>query len=132
MASCSSALRRDAPDSVPAATWASKARSAGGRLLASPEYGDTINTRTLARVRYGAWLSRASGLPILVSGGTEAVVSVGGLGLDVHLSAHGAELLPVAGEPVRLWTHLAVREDSMNSRRPAASFSISSFFVRVR
>ncbi|NNM00172.1 MAG: YdcF family protein [Gammaproteobacteria bacterium] len=42
---------------------------AGGRLLNSPEYGDTINSRTLARVRYGAWLSRATGLPILVTGG---------------------------------------------------------------
>ena len=42
---------------------------AGGRLLNSPEYGDTINARTLARVRYGAWLGRATGLPLLVSGG---------------------------------------------------------------
>jgi Holliday junction DNA helicase RuvA len=49
---------------------------------------------------------------ILVSGGPEAVVSVGGLGLDVHLSALGAERLPAPGEPVRLWTHLAVREDA--------------------
>ena len=49
---------------------------------------------------------------ILVSGGTEAVVSVGGLGLDVQLSAFSAERLPAPGEPVRLWTHLAVREDN--------------------
>ncbi|MFO7609144.1 MAG: Holliday junction branch migration protein RuvA [Candidatus Krumholzibacteriia bacterium] len=48
---------------------------------------------------------------ILVSGGTEAVVSVGGLGLDVHVSALGAGRLPAPGETVRLWTHLAVRED---------------------
>lgn len=49
---------------------------------------------------------------ILVSGGTEAVVSVGGLGLDVHVSALGAERLPTPGQAVRLWTHLAVREDA--------------------
>jgi Holliday junction DNA helicase RuvA len=50
---------------------------------------------------------------ILVNGGTDAVVSVGGgLGLDVQVSALCAEQLPVAGEPVRLWTHLAVREDA--------------------
>lgn len=49
---------------------------------------------------------------ILVSGGTEAVVSVGGLGLDVHVSALGAERLPAPGQAVRLWTHLAVREDA--------------------
>jgi len=49
----------------------------------------------------------------LVSGGTEAVVAVGvGLGLDVHLSALSAERLPAPGNPVRLWTHLTVREDN--------------------
>jgi Holliday junction DNA helicase RuvA len=49
----------------------------------------------------------------LVSGGTEAVVSVGGgIGLDVHLSALAADRLPAPGEAVRLWTHLAVREDA--------------------
>jgi Holliday junction DNA helicase RuvA len=50
---------------------------------------------------------------ILVEGGTEAVVAVGGaFGLDVQLSAHGAAQLPPAGRSVRLWTHLSVREDS--------------------
>ena len=49
---------------------------------------------------------------ILVSGGTEAVVSVGGIGLDVQVSALGAERLPAPGQAVRLWTHLAVREDA--------------------
>jgi len=48
----------------------------------------------------------------LVSGGTEAVVAVGGFGLDVALSAQAAEQLPAPGEAVRLWTHLAVREDN--------------------
>lgn len=48
----------------------------------------------------------------LISGGTEAVVSVGGgLGLDVQLSAFSADRLPAPGQSVRLWTHLAVRED---------------------
>ncbi|MCK9994916.1 MAG: Holliday junction branch migration protein RuvA [Candidatus Krumholzibacteria bacterium] len=49
----------------------------------------------------------------LISGGTEATVSVGGgVGLDVILSALSAERLPAAGQPVHLWTHLAVREDN--------------------
>ena len=49
----------------------------------------------------------------LISGGTEAVVSVGGgFGLDVQLSTLSAEKLPAPGEPVRLWTHLTVREDN--------------------
>lgn len=46
-------------------------------------------------------------------GGTEAVITVGGgIGLDVQLSALAADRLPPVGQPVRLWTHLAVREDS--------------------
>jgi len=48
----------------------------------------------------------------LVSGGTEAVVAVGGIGLTVALSNQSAEQLPAVGEAVRLWTHLAVREDN--------------------
>lgn len=50
---------------------------------------------------------------MLVSGGTEAVVAVGGgIGLDVVVSARSADQLPAPGEQVRLWTHLAVREDN--------------------
>ncbi len=49
----------------------------------------------------------------LIAAGTEAVVAVGGgVGLDVQLSALSADKLPALGEPVRLWTHLAVREDN--------------------
>jgi Holliday junction DNA helicase RuvA len=33
------------------------------------------------------------------------------VGLSVSLSARGAESLPAVGDEVRLWTHLAVRED---------------------
>jgi uncharacterized SAM-binding protein YcdF (DUF218 family) len=43
----------------------------GGLDRNAPEYGgaDTVNSRTLDRVRYGAWLVRQTGLPVLVSGG---------------------------------------------------------------
>ena len=45
-------------------------------------------------------------------GGTEAVITVGGgIGLDVQVSALAADRLPAVGQQVRLWTHLAVRED---------------------
>lgn len=41
-----------------------------GRYAAAPEYGgDTISGNGLERVRYGAWLHRKTGRPILVSGG---------------------------------------------------------------
>ena len=42
----------------------------GGSYPEAPEYaGDTVNRWTLERVRYGVYLQRRSGLPILVSGG---------------------------------------------------------------
>ncbi len=42
----------------------------GGRLIGATEYGgDTANGITLERLRYAARLARASGLPLLVSGG---------------------------------------------------------------
>ncbi len=38
-----------------------------------PEYGDsTVGPMTLTRVRYGAWLHRLTGLPVLVTGGPGA------------------------------------------------------------
>lgn len=38
--------------------------------LDAPEYdGETVGTMTLERLRYGAWLQRQTGLPLLVSGG---------------------------------------------------------------
>lgn len=43
----------------------------GGSYPVAPEYGgDTVSASTLERVRWGARLHRASGLPILVSGGS--------------------------------------------------------------
>ena len=43
----------------------------GGAYIAAPEYGgDTVNSHTLVRLRYGAHLQRALGKPLLVSGGT--------------------------------------------------------------
>ena len=44
----------------------------GGRLSKAPEYGGTDVPKliTLGRIRYGAYLQRASDLPLLVSGGS--------------------------------------------------------------
>jgi uncharacterized SAM-binding protein YcdF (DUF218 family) len=42
----------------------------GGRRIVADEYGsDTLNGLSLERLRYAAFLHRASGLPILVTGG---------------------------------------------------------------
>ncbi|HKU70457.1 MAG TPA: YdcF family protein [Burkholderiales bacterium] len=43
----------------------------GGLYFVAPEYGgDTVSTTTLARVRYAASLHRATGKPVVVTGGT--------------------------------------------------------------
>jgi uncharacterized SAM-binding protein YcdF (DUF218 family) len=43
----------------------------GGVRRNAPEFGgDTLARLTLERVRYGAWVARATRLPVLVSGGT--------------------------------------------------------------
>lgn len=43
---------------------------AGGRARGAPDWGgETVGNFTLARVRYGARLAKASGLPVLVTGG---------------------------------------------------------------
>lgn len=49
---------------------------------------------------------------LLVRRGTDCLIEVGGLGLAVTVPAGCAAALPAAGERVRLWTHLAVREDA--------------------
>jgi len=43
---------------------------AGGRARGALEWGgDTVNAFTLARLRYGAYLARQTGLPVLLTGG---------------------------------------------------------------
>lgn len=44
----------------------------GGKYAAPPEYGgtDTVGASTLVRLRYAAYLHRATGKPLLVSGGS--------------------------------------------------------------
>lgn len=42
----------------------------GGRRSLAPEYGmSNLNTLSMARLRYGLWLSRETGLPVAFSGG---------------------------------------------------------------
>ena len=49
---------------------------------------------------------------ILKERGPDVVVEVGGLGLSLLLPAGDCERLPAVETPVRLWTHLSVREDA--------------------
>lgn len=50
---------------------------ASGYYHPAPEYGDTtVDDANLIRLRYGAFLQRKTGLPIIVSGGTPTKVEV--------------------------------------------------------
>ncbi len=45
---------------------------AAGRIGETPEYGgDSVGPLTLQRIRYAAWLQRRTGLPLILTGGTE-------------------------------------------------------------
>ncbi|HKQ62238.1 MAG TPA: YdcF family protein [Candidatus Polarisedimenticolaceae bacterium] len=63
------------PAPVPAVTPNAAAAEAivvlgGDMYFDAPEYGgDTVGGMTLERLRYGAWLHRRTGLPLLLSGG---------------------------------------------------------------
>jgi uncharacterized SAM-binding protein YcdF (DUF218 family) len=99
---------------------------AGGRYPAAPEYGgDTVSTRTLARVRYAARLHRQTGLPILATGG-----SVYGEGAPEALlikSALEEEFrVPVAWVETRSRT---TRENAAFSREVLAGQGIQRFFL---
>ena len=49
----------------------------GGHYPDAPEYNsDTVSQATLVRTRYGAWLHRHTGLPVLLSGGIVGTAKV--------------------------------------------------------
>ena len=86
----------------------------GGVARKAPEYDgtDTVNARTLERIRYAARLSRQTGLPMLVSGGStrEGVAAEAGLMKSVLESEFAA--------PVR-WTEAVSRNTYENARESA-------------
>src|SRR4029077_9526702 len=43
---------------------------------------------------------------------TQAIVDVGGVGYEVFIPLSSYDKLPVVGQPIRILTHLAVREDA--------------------
>src|SRR5437016_1003026 len=43
---------------------------------------------------------------------TQAIIDVGGVGYEVFIPLSSYDKLPVVGQPIRILTHLAVREDA--------------------
>jgi len=79
----------------------------------APEYGtDTVGGATLQRLRYGAWLQRSSGLPILVSGGSP-------FGGRPEAEAMKETLEREFGAKVR-WTEAHSRDTAENANLSAA------------
>lgn len=86
----------------------------GGRERAAPEYGsDVPSAATLQRLRYGVWLQRHTGLPLLASGGAPfgAAVSEARLMLRVAREELGA---------AEVWAESASATTAENARNCAA------------
>ena len=85
----------------------------GGRRHYAPEYagGETVNSRTLERMRYGALLARRSGLPVLVSGGNPT-------GNRPEATLMSEVMAQEFGVPVR-WAEGASRDTRENARLAA-------------
>ncbi|PTD95933.1 YdcF family protein [Pseudothauera lacus] len=84
----------------------------GGKRSYGPEFGgETLNHHSLERVRYGAWLARRSGLPVLVSGGAPT-------GKVPEASLMEQALVDEFGVDVR-WTETASRDTRENARHSA-------------
>jgi len=63
----------------------------GGVLPQAPEYGDAQpNTHTAARLRYGLWLARQTGLPVAFSGGYGWAAPDGQSGSEAEVAARVA------------------------------------------
>jgi len=106
-------------DDSPPVTLA-QARSAqaivilGGGVRNAPEYGgDTVGRLTLDRVRYGALVARATGLPVLVTGGGTS----GGTRAEADVMRQTLER--EFGVPVR-WTEDRARNTHENAQFSAA------------
>jgi uncharacterized SAM-binding protein YcdF (DUF218 family) len=85
----------------------------GGSRRNALEYGgDTLARLTLERVRFGAWLARQTGLPVLVSGG-----SVSGGTPEAMLMRDALE--SEFAQPVR-WLDAESRNTLENAQRSAA------------
>lgn len=83
---------------------------AAGRNSGALEYGgDSVGPVTLQRVRYGAWLQRRTGLPLIVSGGapSDREPSLGRMMADVLEREFGVPVAAVEGQSRDTWENAA-------------------------
>ncbi len=85
----------------------------GGVDRAAPEFGrETLNVIALARLRYGVWLSRATGIPLAASGGRGWAAADDPLPSEADVMADAARA--DFGLPLR-WTEAASRDTHENA-----------------
>lgn len=78
----------------------------GGRHIDAVEYGgDTLNATSLERLRYAAFLHRASGLPILATGGkpTGGTLPEGRIMQDILQNEYGVSPAWVEADSLTTW-----------------------------
>lgn len=87
----------------------------GGRESLAPEYGvSNLTPRSLARLRYGVWLSRETGIPLAISGG----VSHGAAGNATEAEVAARVAAQEFNRPVK-WV-----ESQSRDTRENASFTV--------
>ncbi|WP_235596674.1 YdcF family protein [Marichromatium gracile] len=81
-----------------------------GRTSAAPEYGgESVDSATLRRLRYGAHLQRATGLPLYVSGGSPPPEAppIARLMAEVLLEEYGIAVAGVEARSLNTWENAA-------------------------
>lgn len=85
----------------------------GGRKLRAPEYAlSTLNERGMERLRFGIWLSRETGLPMLFSGGVGHGADGGTSEAEIAARIADREF----GRPLK-WTETESRDTRENALR---------------
>ncbi|RVU47104.1 YdcF family protein [Rubrivivax rivuli] len=88
----------------------------GGSRSYAPEYGmSSLLPRTMERLRYGLWLSRATGLPVAMSGGVGHGAREGPGEAEIGARIAEREF----GRPLR-WIESASRDTRENAQRTVA------------
>jgi uncharacterized SAM-binding protein YcdF (DUF218 family) len=88
----------------------------GGRESYAPEFGaPNLSTYSMARLRYGLWLARETGLPVAFSGGSGRAQVEGPAEADVAARIAASEF----GRPLK-WTEAASRDTRDSAERSVA------------